>query len=156
MVLALIHDPLARALPDEGRIVIGDGRLQVEVNLADARVREDLGHRSAGRVLDLLAWQAETGAAVLPISAGEDTVEQMRRRMRKRIEPIDHFIFYRGAGNTGTFGLTAVQQNDENTFLISNRSREAIPKIFALIVHAMVAAVETTRQVLVFRGRQGN
>jgi hypothetical protein len=50
------------------------------------------------------------------------------------IEPIDHFIFYRGAGNRGSFELTAVQGEGPDTFTLTNRSRATIPKLFALRV----------------------
>ena len=39
---ALVHDPSAHETPASGRIVVGDGRLQVELDLADARVRRNL------------------------------------------------------------------------------------------------------------------
>ena len=79
VVLGLVHDPSARELPEDGRLVIGDGRLQVEVDFADRRLREALGSRASERLDALLEWQASTGAAILPISSGEDTASQMHR-----------------------------------------------------------------------------
>jgi hypothetical protein len=46
-------------------------------------------------------------------------------------DPIDHFIFYRGAGSRG-FELQAVEGNDPNTFTLTNSGREAIPRLLAL------------------------
>ena len=81
VVLALVHDPLARELPNAGNLVVGDGRLQLNVDLGDRRVRERLEGHSGARIQRLLDWQAETGAAVLPISTGEDTAKQLHRLM---------------------------------------------------------------------------
>jgi uncharacterized protein (DUF58 family) len=79
LVLALVHDPAARETPQEGRIVVGDGRLQVELDLADARVRENLASVGGDRLKRLLAWQERLDAAILPVSAGKPTVPQLFR-----------------------------------------------------------------------------
>lgn len=79
IVLALVHDPSAHEMPDKGRIVVGDGRLQVELDLADARVRRNLAATGSGRIATLLAWQARLDAAILPVSAGEPTIPQLLR-----------------------------------------------------------------------------
>jgi len=49
-------------------------------------------------------------------------------------EPIDHFIFYRGAGNADAFPIRAVEQESPGTYQLSNFYRETIPKLFALRV----------------------
>lgn len=50
------------------------------------------------------------------------------------IEPIDHFIFYRGAGNHGTFQLNTYQGDGPDDFTLSNYGEATIPKLFALRV----------------------
>jgi hypothetical protein len=50
------------------------------------------------------------------------------------IDPIDHFIFYRGAGNPSSFGLSSRQEGSPGSFTLTNRCGEAIPRIFALQV----------------------
>jgi uncharacterized protein (DUF58 family) len=79
VVLALVHDPSAREIPDRGRVVVGDGRLQVELDLADARVRRNLVATGPGRIATLLAWRQHLDAAILPVSAGEPTIPQLLR-----------------------------------------------------------------------------
>jgi len=79
IVLAIVHDPSAHETPAKGRIVVGDGRLQVELDLADARVRQNLAATGSGRIATLLAWQERLDAAILPVSAGEPTIPQLLR-----------------------------------------------------------------------------
>ena len=79
LVLALVHDPSAHETPASGRIVVGDGRLQVELDLADARVRRNLAGVGGERIARLLAWQERLDAAILPVSASEPTGPQLLR-----------------------------------------------------------------------------
>jgi uncharacterized protein (DUF58 family) len=79
LVLALVHDPMARETPREGRLVVGDGRLQVEIDLADAQVRRNLAAVGGDRLKRLIGWQERLDAAVLPLSAGEATEPQILR-----------------------------------------------------------------------------
>ena len=50
------------------------------------------------------------------------------------IEPIDHFIFYRGAGKAENFPIRVVEQETPGTYKISSLYHETIPKLFALRV----------------------
>jgi len=79
VVMALVHDPSAHEVPESGRLVVGDGRMQVELDLADKRVRRNLAAVGGDRLQTLLGWQARLDAAILPVSAGEETVPQMLR-----------------------------------------------------------------------------
>lgn len=79
VVMALVHDPSAHEVPESGRLVVGDGRMQVELDLADARIRRNLAAVGGDRLKTLLAWQSRLDAAILPVSAGEETVPQMLR-----------------------------------------------------------------------------
>jgi uncharacterized protein (DUF58 family) len=79
VVLVLVHDPAAHEVPDRGRVVVGDGRMQVELDLADARVRRNLASVGGERIARLLGWQQQLDAAVLPLSAGEPTGPQLLR-----------------------------------------------------------------------------
>jgi uncharacterized protein (DUF58 family) len=79
VVLAIVHDPSANEIPATGRLVVGDGTLQVELDLADTRVRDNLEAVGGGRVRRLLGWQQRLDAAILPVSAGEETLPQLRR-----------------------------------------------------------------------------
>ena len=52
----------------------------------------------------------------------------------KPVDPIDHFIFYRGAGNHSFHELRAAQGAGPDDFTLSNYGGETIPKLFALRV----------------------
>lgn len=79
VVLALVHDPTARDIPARGRIVVGDGRRRAALDLAAPRVRRNLAAIGGERLDMLLGWRARLDAAILPLSAGEETAPQMLR-----------------------------------------------------------------------------
>lgn len=74
----LVHDPLALQMPIHSRYVVGDGRLQIELDLAGRRVRERVGKFARDRLARVLAWSGEIGVPVLPLQTGEDPAEQVR------------------------------------------------------------------------------
>ncbi|MFT4547712.1 MAG: hypothetical protein ACI8XO_000123 [Verrucomicrobiales bacterium] len=67
-----------------------------------------------------------------------------------KIEPIDHFIFYRGAGNRRHFELTAHQLNSPNTFVLTNSGQATIPKLFALQVVGGKSSFVSVEQLKTF------
>lgn len=79
VVLAIVHDPAALEIPASGRLVAGNGRLQVELDLAQSHVRRNLAAVGGDRIRRLLAWQQRLDAAILPVSAGEDAAPQVSR-----------------------------------------------------------------------------
>ena len=81
LILTLVHDPMAESLPRGGRLVMSDGALQIDIDLGRASTHEALTTFSSGRLQRIRDWQHELGIAVLPLSAGEDSVSQMRRLM---------------------------------------------------------------------------
>ncbi len=50
------------------------------------------------------------------------------------VEPVDHFVFYRGAGNRRWAELTAVQDAQPDTYTVINNHGDAIPRVLALRV----------------------
>jgi len=60
-------------------MVVGDGTLQVELDLADSRVRRNLAAVGGDRLKRLLDWQQRLDAAILPVSAGEPVMPQLLR-----------------------------------------------------------------------------
>ena len=48
------------------------------------------------------------------------------------VDPIDHFIFYRGAGNALNFPIKAIEQEKAGTYKVRSLYHQAIPKLFAL------------------------
>ncbi len=86
LVLGLVHDPSARNLVRE-RMVIGDGVMQAEVNFGDQGIRASIAEFSSGRLAEIERWQTEINLSVLPFSAGEETLPQLRRLMGS-IDPV--------------------------------------------------------------------
>lgn len=81
LVLVLVHDPMAEALPAGGRLIASNGSLQLDLDLASARTHRALAEFSAGRLARIRDWQRDLGIAVLPLSAAEDTAAQVRQLM---------------------------------------------------------------------------
>ena len=81
VVLCLVTDPIAHEIPENLRLVVSDGTLQAEIDTASGRVKRALAEMSAGRLARVLDWQRTLGVPVLPLSAGEETLPQIRRLM---------------------------------------------------------------------------
>lgn len=81
LVLVPVTDPMAGAVPEDMRVVVSDGSLQAEIDTGDAAVRRDLSAFAQGRLAEVLDWQRRFGVPVLPLSAGEETLPQLRRLM---------------------------------------------------------------------------
>jgi len=81
LVLMLVHDPVAERMASGERVVIGDGRLQAEVDLASPETVEALSGFTRQRLERIRDWQREINLSVLPLSAGQETLPQIRRLM---------------------------------------------------------------------------
>jgi uncharacterized protein (DUF58 family) len=81
VILALVFDPMAEEVPEGTALVVSDGQLQAEIDTASGHVREALVHYTSGRLAEVLDWQRQLGVPVLPLSAGAETVPQIRRLM---------------------------------------------------------------------------
>ena len=81
LVLALVTDPMAQDLPEGLGLVVSDGTLQAEIDTADRRQHSALAEMAQGRLAEVLDWQRRFGVPVLPLSAGEATLPQLRRLM---------------------------------------------------------------------------
>ena len=78
-VLAIpVFDPSSTALPDGGRLVVSDSELQFELDVGKAATRRRLAEMADRRLSSVMAWQDELGIPVMPISAGEDSLDQVR------------------------------------------------------------------------------
>ena len=79
-VLALsIYDPLATDLPDRGRWAVSDGELQVEMDIAQTKVRKRVAEFADQRLQAIMSWQRELGVPVIPLTTDEDPAAQVRR-----------------------------------------------------------------------------
>lgn len=74
-----IYDPAQTLVPEGGRLVVGDGELQLELDLGRETVRQGLREFGGRRLARLSRWQAERAVAVLPLSTAEDPALQMQR-----------------------------------------------------------------------------
>lgn len=81
LVLGLVTDPFAEEMPTGLRIVVSDGELQAEVDTGDRTKHRNLREMALGRLAAILDWQRTLGVPVLPLSAAEATLPQMRRLM---------------------------------------------------------------------------
>jgi len=79
VVAVPIYDPMATHVPRGGRLVVGDGALQVELDLGRDTVRQGLETFSDRRLARVHRWQRERGVGVLPVTTAEDTAMQIRR-----------------------------------------------------------------------------
>jgi hypothetical protein len=62
-------------------MVVSDGELQVGIDTGDRNQRIALADMAQGRIARVLDWQRRFGIPVLPLSAGEETLPQIRRLM---------------------------------------------------------------------------
>ncbi len=79
VVLFLVTDPVAHHFPEGLRMIVSDGQLQAELDAASGTIRRALEEFSTGRFAKVLAWERKLGIPILPLSAGEATVPQIRK-----------------------------------------------------------------------------
>ena len=72
-VRAICEDGLARDR------CLGDGLRQAAIDFASESVAAAVYHTSAARLDRILDWQSRINLSVLPLSAGEETLAQVRR-----------------------------------------------------------------------------
>ena len=81
LILGLVHDPSARSIGKQPKAVLGDGTQQAEVDFGRAEIAEAVRRLSSARLDAILDWQTRINLSVLPLSAGEETLPQLRRLM---------------------------------------------------------------------------
>ena len=79
LILVPVTDPSAGELPAGMRLVVTDGELQAEIDTSASATRRALVEMSTGRLAEVFDWQRRFGMPILPLSAGEETLPQMRR-----------------------------------------------------------------------------
>ena len=83
LLLFLVHDPAALALESGSSIVIGDHDRQADIDLGSVEIREHLTAFSGERLRKIREWQTGINLSVFPISAGEETLPQVRQLLGK-------------------------------------------------------------------------
>lgn len=81
LVLVLVYDPIAESIEPGQRAVVGDGRMQAEIDLGSAATRATVSDFAQQRLETIYNWQSEINLSLLPLSAGEETLPQIRRLM---------------------------------------------------------------------------
>jgi uncharacterized protein (DUF58 family) len=82
LIVGLVTDPFGdTALPEGLKLVISDGALQAEIDAGDHARRHRLEDMARGRIAAILDWRRRYGVPVLPLSAAEETLPQLRRLM---------------------------------------------------------------------------
>lgn len=79
LVVGLISDPMGGEIPSGLRLVVSDGRLQAEIDTGHDTSRHALADLVRGRLREVLDWERRFGIPVLPLSAAEETLPQLRR-----------------------------------------------------------------------------
>jgi len=79
VVALLVHDPLQSDLPATANMTVTDGELQIHLEVGRESVRQNISQMSQERLKGVFAWTREFGVPVLPLSAAEDTAQQLRR-----------------------------------------------------------------------------
>lgn len=79
LILMHVHDPAAVGLQSDVKAVLGDSSQQVEVDLASDSNKAAIQGLNDKRLQQIMTWQAEINLSVVPLSAGEETLPQIRR-----------------------------------------------------------------------------
>lgn len=84
VILVLVHDPVSLDFQIDTSVVISDGHLQIELDSQDKAAMESVKKFAGSRLQRILDWQSELGIAVLPLSAGEPTAQQIAKLLGSR------------------------------------------------------------------------
>lgn len=79
VVIGLVSDPTAHAVQEGLHFVVSDGTLQAEIDTGSPQIRQALSDFSAGRFAEVERWARRAGIPVMPLSAGKETLPQIRQ-----------------------------------------------------------------------------
>ncbi|MHC5133025.1 DUF58 domain-containing protein [Pseudomonas glycinis] len=83
-VIALqVYDPLALKLPNNGRLLVTQGELQVELAIEKRNVQQPLGDFLSGRLKDVATLLRRSQVPLMMISTAEDAHGQLRAELGK-------------------------------------------------------------------------
>jgi uncharacterized protein (DUF58 family) len=78
VLFALIYDPLEETLPNAGRLVMAEGKLQLEVNTSNLGLRQHYHTEFEQRLARIHELSRQREIPVLPLSTAEPVPEQVR------------------------------------------------------------------------------
>ncbi len=81
VLAVLVYDPFLLQLPETGAMVVSGGTLQAELPFGHGDTRARITEFARARGRELRGWQQELGLSMMPVSAAEETIPQMRRVM---------------------------------------------------------------------------
>ncbi|MDF0673117.1 MAG: DUF58 domain-containing protein [Nitrospira sp.] len=87
VIAALVFDPLAQTGHQGGRIVVTEGRLQIELNLGERTVREPIETFSTGRLRQVAELLRRSGVPLMMVNTADDVVNQVRHLLGHRTRP---------------------------------------------------------------------
>jgi len=87
VIATLVYDPLAVHIPLQGRLVVTQGELQVEVAADRQQVRQPLSDFFTGRLRDVAELLRRSHVPLLSVDTANDTVTQLRRELGKQMRP---------------------------------------------------------------------
>ncbi|MNJ14418.1 DUF58 domain-containing protein [Pseudomonas alkylphenolica] len=76
-----VYDPLALELPQQGRLTVTQGQLQVELEVGQRQVNRPLAAFLSGRLQDVAQMLRRSQVPVMMLSTGEDPLLQVRREL---------------------------------------------------------------------------
>jgi uncharacterized protein (DUF58 family) len=86
VLFALIYDPLEETLPNAGRLIMAEGKLQLEVNTSNPGLRQHYHTEFEQRLARIHELSRQREIPVLPLSTAEPVPEQVRRLLGDRPE----------------------------------------------------------------------
>lgn len=78
-----VYDPLALNLPNNGRVLITQGQLQVELAVERRQVHQPLGNFLSGRLKDVATLLRRSQVPLMMFSTAVDASEQLRAELGK-------------------------------------------------------------------------
>lgn len=78
-----VYDPLALNLPKNGRLLVTQGQLQVELAIERRQVHQPLGEFLSGRLKDVATLLRRSQVPLMMFSAAQDAQEQLRAELGK-------------------------------------------------------------------------
>jgi len=78
---ALVFDPAAEKLSPQGQVVVSQGELQIELDLAAGTVHEPLSSLFSTRLANVAELLRRTGAPLLAFDTAEGTLRQLSREL---------------------------------------------------------------------------
>lgn len=80
-----VFDPLSKRFPEQGRLVVSDGELQLELDTAKGSVRQRLVEIGDARIESIMKWWEELAVPVAPLMTDRDPVDQIRELLGQAV-----------------------------------------------------------------------